>query len=192
LPVCLRQRLLGILYELGGFMNLLLAITICAGVDLYFLKDSPDLLVRFLPEIQTEKVTLYYNFSDTGWGSMPVEKRGQFFDAILRTPDTLNILGIYFMYDNEDIDDNNGELYYYEVKIFPRMLMSCSIAEFEKMVDQAKKKIMSSTHVDEAITLLDYVDRVLTLMPVIKDSPNELKRNTLRIEVEELRSRIGK
>lgn len=173
-------------------MNLLLAITICAGVDLYFLKDSPDLLVRFLPEIQTEKVTLYYNFSDTGWGSMPVEKRGQFFDAILRTPDTLNILGIYFMYDNEDIDDNNGELYYYEVKIFPRMLMSCSIAEFEKMVDQAKKKIMSSTHVDEAITLLDYVDRVLTLMPVIKDSPNELKRNTLRIEVEELRSRIGK
>ncbi|TET59965.1 MAG: hypothetical protein E3J47_07670 [Candidatus Stahlbacteria bacterium] len=173
-------------------MNLLLAITICAGVDLYFLKDSPDLLVRFLPEIQTERVTLYYNFSDTGWGLMPVEKRGQFFDAILRTPDTLNILGIYFMYDNEDIDDNNGELYYYEVKIFPRMLMSCSIAEFEKMVDQAKKKIMSSTHIDEAITLLNYVDRVLTLMPVIKDSPNELKRNTLRIEVEELRSRIGK
>ncbi|MBA7515129.1 hypothetical protein ES705_07167 [subsurface metagenome] len=173
-------------------MNLLLAITICAGVDLYFLKDSPNVLVRILPEIRTEQVTLYYNFSDTGWGSTLVEKTGKFFDTILETPDTLNILGIYFVYDNEDIDDNNGELYYYEIKIFPRMLMPFSVADLGLMIGQAKKKIMSSTHIDEAITLLNYVDHVLTLMPVIKDSPNELKRNTLRIEIEELRSRIGK
>jgi hypothetical protein len=173
-------------------MNLLLAITICAGVDLYFLKDSPNLLVRILPEIQTEQVTLYYNFSDAGWDSTLVEKTGKFFDTILETPDTLNILGFYFVYDNEDIDDNNGELYYYEIKIFPRMLMPFSIADLGLMIGQAKKKIVSSTHIDEAITLLNYVDHVLTLMPVIKDSPNELKRNTLRIEIEELRSRIRK
>lgn len=171
-------------------MNLLLAITICASVDLYFLKDSPDLLVRVLPEAQIEQLTLYYSFSGTDWDSMVVQKEGRVFNVILRSPDTLNVIGIYCVYDNGYIDDNNGKTYLYELKIFPRMLMPFSMADLEVMIEQARKKIISGIHVDEAITLLDYVDHRLTVVPVIKNSPNELKRETLRVEVNQLRSQI--
>ncbi len=171
-------------------MNLLLALTIFAGVDLYFLKDSPDLLVRVIPEVETEQLTLYYSFSGTDWDSMLADRKGRFFEAVLRSPDTLNVIGIYCIYDNGDIDDNDGALYLYELKIFPRMLMPFSLADLEIMIGQARNKIVSNIHIDEAITLLDYADAMLTVVPVIKNSPNELKRNMLRIEVNKLRNQI--
>jgi len=173
-------------------MNLILAITICAGLDLYFLKDSPDLLVRITPEVQTEKVTLYYSFSDTNWDSMVVEQQGQFFDAIVRSPDTLNLIGIYYVYDNGDVEDNNGLLYLYEIKIFPKMLMPFAMSDLEVVIEQAKKKILSGVHVDEAVMLLDYVDNILAVVPIIKDGDTELKRNLLRSEADKLRELIGK
>ncbi len=170
-------------------MNLLMAIAIFCSVDLYFLKDSPDLLVRVLPETQTERLTLYYSFSGTDWDSTTVEKVGTFFDAVLRSPDMPSIVGIYYSYDNY-VDDNNGELYLYELKIFPRMLMPFSLTDLEVIIAQARKKIMARIHTDEAITLLDYADHMLSVVPTLENSPNELKKNMLRIEVNKLRGQI--
>lgn len=170
-------------------MNLLVAIAIFCSVDVYFLKDSPDLLVRVVPEVQTESVTIYYSFWGTQWDSTRVEKQGRFFDAVLRAPDMPRIVGIYCVYDDY-VDDNNGDLYLYELKIFPRMLMPFSLADLKTIVGQARKKILARIHIDEAITLLDYADNMLAAVPYVKNSPNELSRNTLEIEVHKLRGQI--
>jgi len=170
-------------------MNLLLAIAIFAGVDVYFLKDSPDLLVRVLPEIQIEQLTLYYSFSDQDWDSTVIEKEGRFFDAVLQSPDMPSIVGIYSVYDDY-VDDNSGNLYLYELKLFPKMLMPFSLTDLETIIIQARKKIMARIHIDEAITLLDYADHMLSVVPYIKNSPNELRKNTLQIEVNKLRGQI--
>lgn len=170
-------------------MNLLLAIAIFAGVDVYFLKDSPDLLVRVLPEIQTEQLTLHYSFSGQDWDSTVIEKEGRFFDAVLRSPDMPSIVGIYYVFDDY-VDDNNGSLYLYELKLHPKMLMPFSLIDLETIIAQARKKIMAHIHTDEAITLLDYADHMLSVVPYIKNSPNELRKNTLQIEVNKLRGQI--
>lgn len=170
-------------------MNLLMTIAIFCSVDVYFLKDSPDLLVRVLPEVQTEQLTLYYSFSGTDWNSKVVEKEGRFFDAVLQSPDMPSIVGIYCVYDGY-VDDNNGSLYLYELKLHPKMLMPFSLIDLEIIVTQARKKIMARIHTDEAITLLDYADHMLSVVPYIKNSPNELRKNTLQIEVNKLRGQI--
>jgi len=173
-------------------MNLILAIIIFTGLDLYFLKDSPDLLVRVVPEDQVEQLTLYYSFSGSDWDSMVIKKEGRFFDTGLVSPETLRVVGLYCIYDNGKVDDNDGALYLYEVKKFPRMLMPFSIADLEIMLKQARKKIVSGTHIDEAITLLDYIDEMLGVLPVIENSPQETQRNILQLEVNSLREQIGR
>jgi len=170
-------------------MNLLLAIAIFAGVDVYFLKDSPDLLVRVLPEAQTEQLTLYYSFSGQDWDSTVIEKEGRFFDAVLQSPGMPSIVGIYCVYDDY-VDDNKGSFYLYELKLFPKMLMPFSLTDLETIIAQARKKIIARIHTDEAITLLDYADHMLSVVPYIKNSPNELRKNTLQIEVNKLRGQI--
>lgn len=173
-------------------MNLILTMMFFASVNLYFLKDSPDLLVRVMPTVQTEQLILYYSFSGTDWDSVAAEKKGEFYDVILKSPDTVHIIGIYCIYDDGAIDDNNGNLYLYELRKNPRMLMPLSLADLEVMIGQARKKIVSRVHVDEAIILLDYVDKMLALLPIVIGSPNELKRNLLRTQVSELIDRIAR
>lgn len=172
-------------------MNLLLTIMIFTGVDVYFLKDSPDLLMRVIPNVQTQQITLYYSFANTNWDSTVVKKETQFFDAILRTPDDPRVVGIYCVYDGY-VDDNKGEPYLYELKIFPRMLMPFAISDIEKVVAQARKKINANIHIDEAITLLEYVSNILNILPVIKNSDNELKKNILQSEVSKLKMQVGR
>ncbi len=173
-------------------MNLLLAIAIFCGVDVYFLKDSPDLLVRFIPEHQIEQLTLHYSFEGSLWGSKVVRKEGQFFDAVIRTPLDARIVGIYAVYVDGTVDDDEGQPYLYELSIYPRMLMPFFLSDLEVVVAQARKKIATNTHVDEAIALLDYVDGILRVLPVIADSQGESKKNILRVEVKRLKAQIGR
>jgi hypothetical protein len=173
-------------------MNILLALALVSGLDVYFLKDSPNLVVRIFPDIKTEYITIYYSFSGTNWDSTVVEEQGQFFDAVLKSPDTVNVVGVYFMYDNDKVDDNNGALYLYEINIFPRLLMPFSIDDLETMIAQARKKIVSRVHVDEGITLLDYIERMLKVIPVIEGSSNQVKRDILSVDVKELRDQVAK
>ncbi|OPX17847.1 hypothetical protein BXT86_04255 [candidate division WOR-3 bacterium 4484_100] len=167
-------------------MNLLLIISIFCGVDLYFLKDSPNLLVRILPKLETKEVVLYYSFYDTTWDSIPVEPKGKFFDAVLTPKDTLNILGLYFRCDSI-FDDNQGELYLYEIRLFPKMILPFTFTDLEKMIGQATNKIVSGQHKDEGITLLEYVSRVLKIMPVMKNSEGDLKKRVLEMKIEKLK-----
>lgn len=173
-------------------MNLLMAVMIFCGVDVYFLKDSPDLLVRLTPESQIEHLTLHYCFEGSLWGSRVVKKEGQFFDAIIKTPLDARIVGIYAIYDDGTIDDNRGQFYLYELSIYPRMLMPFSVSDLEVVIAQARKKIITNTHVDEAIALLDYVNEILRVLPVIADSPGESKKNILQAEVDKLKTQVGR
>jgi len=173
-------------------MNCLLAIVLICGLDVYFLKDSPDLLVRVVPENQIERLTLHYSFSGTLWGSKTVDREGAFFDAILKTPLDARIVGLYAVYDDGIVDNKEGQPYLYELSIYPRMLIPFSVSDLEVMIAQARKKIVTNTHVDEAIALLDYVGGLLRDLPVIAGSPGEAKRNVLQEEVNELRSRVGR
>ena len=172
-------------------MNLLMAIVLFTGLDLYFLKDSPDLLIRVFPEIQTEQITIYYSFSGANWHSIETRKVGKFFDAIITPAEGLDIVGFYFIYDKGEIDDNDDKLYLYEVKKSPRMIMPISFSDLEIILSQARGKIDSNEHIDEAIQLLDYVGNTLIFIPIIKDGPSELKKNELQTEVENLRKQIG-
>ena len=171
-------------------MNLLLALTIFTGMDLYFLKDSNDLLVRILPKVQTEQITLYYSFSGTDWNSKVLEKRGQFFDAVITPPANLMIVGLYATY-NGKTDNNEGALYLYEVKNYPRMIMPFSISVLDVILEQVRKKIkMTGRFYDEGVTLLYYVDNMVKFLPVVENTPNEIKRDMLKIDVQKLKEQI--
>jgi hypothetical protein len=172
-------------------MGILLALTIFAGMDLYFLKDSSDFLVRIIPETETEQINLYYSFSGSYWDSVSVKRRGQFFDAVITPPAHFDIVGCYAVDDSGNVDDNDGGLYLYEVKMSPRMIMPISLADLETMLNRARQKITANTDVDEAIQLLDYVENTLVFIPFIRGAPSELKRNTLYIEVNNLRKQLS-
>lgn len=172
-------------------MNLFMAMVVFCGLDVYFLKDSPDLLVRIIPEQGVEQVTLKYSFSGDMWGEMIVEKQGQFHDAKIRTPLDARIVGLYMVYDGT-VDDNNGNLYLYELSIHPRMLMPFSTADLQVVIAQADKKISTKTHVDEAVMLLDYVDGILNVLPYVPGSPGETRKNMLQEEVNRLKALVGR
>jgi hypothetical protein len=173
-------------------MNLVLALTIFCGIDVYFLKDSPDLLVRVIPEHQIEQLTLHYCFEGTLWGSRVVKQEGQFFDAVIKTPLDARMVGLYAVYSDGKIDDDQGKPCLYELSIYPRMLMPFKISDLEVVIAQARKKIVTDTHVDEAIALLDYVDSILKVLPVIADSQGESKKRILQVEVARLREQVGR
>lgn len=172
-------------------MNILLVLVLFGGMELYFLQDSSDLLARVIPHVQTEQVRLHYSFSGMQWDSTIVSERGRFFDAVITPPTIMNIIGLYAVYDNGEVDDNAGNLYLYEVRYSPRMIMPISITDLGIMFNQAKQKIITNTHVDEAITLLDYIEDTLIFLPFIKNSPSELQKNLLLVEVKNLRKQIG-
>jgi len=173
-------------------MNLVLALVMFCGLDVYFLKDSPDLLIRIVPENEVGQLTLYYGFSDTLWGSQVVQKQGRFFDATIKTPLDARIVGLYVVYEDGKLDDKDGQPYMYELSIYPRMLMPFSVADLEVVIAQAEKKIVSKTHVDEAIMLLDYVGGILGVLPVVPESPGEARKNTLQAEVDRLKVLVGR
>jgi len=173
-------------------MNLFMAMVVFCGLDVYFLKDSPDLLVRVVPEQGIEQLTLKYSFSGDVWGEMVVQRQGQFFDAKIRTPLDARIVGLYVVSEDGMVDDKDGNLYLYELSIYPRMLMPFSVADLEVVIAQADRKINSKTHVDEAITLLDYVGGILSVLPYVPDSPGETRKNMLQEEVDRLKVLVGR
>jgi hypothetical protein len=79
----------------------------------------------------------------------------------------------------------------YELSIYPRMLMPFSIEDLEVIIAQARRKIATNTHVDEAIALLDYVDGLLKNLPVVPDSPGQAKKAIIQTEVDKLRAQVG-
>ncbi len=175
-------------------MNTVLIFAIISGVNLCYVKDSPDLLVRITSEIQVENLILYYSFSGVDWDSVVVGRKGGLFETQLKSPDIqlIKVIGFYFTYMNGETDDNNGGLYLYELSIYPRILMPFSLKDFEVVIKQARKKIVSHTHVSEAVRLLDYVGDILQVVPYIKDAQSESERNRLLIEVEDLKSKISR
>lgn len=173
-------------------MNLLMAGLVFCGLDVYFVKDSPDLLVRIIPRQQVEQVTLKYSFSGEVWGSTAVERMGQFFEATLQTPPDARIVGLFAIYDDGTVDDKDGQPFLYEVSTSPRMLMPFSIADLEVVIGQADSKITRRTHVDEAIMLLDYAAGILNVLPVVPDSPAAARKATLQAEVARLRQAVGR
>lgn len=173
-------------------MNLLMAGLVFCGLDVYFVKDSPDLLVRIIPRQQVEQVTLKYSFSGEVWGSTAVERMGQFFEATLQTPPDARIVGLFAIYDDGTVDDKEGQPFLYEVSTSPRMLMPFSIADLEVVIGQADSKITRRTHVDEAIMLLDYAAGILNALPVVPDSPAAARKATLQAEVVRLRQAVGR
>jgi len=173
-------------------MNLLLAILLTCGLDVYFLKDSPDLLVRVVPQYPVERLTLHYSYSTTLWGSMVLEQKGAFFDAVTKTPLDARVFAVYAVYDDGTVDNDKGQPYMYELSIYPRMLVPFAISDLEVVVAQARRKIATNTHVDEAIALLEYLDGILKDLPVISGSPGEAQKDLLKTEVDRLRLQVGR
>ncbi len=173
-------------------MNLFLTPLLISVVNLYFLKDSPNLLVRFSPLQGAGQPLVYYSFSDTKWDSSTTQATANLYEAVLTTPESLNIVAIYIKYPDGRVDNNNGLLYYYELKKSPRMLLPFSIDDLEKMLRQARKKINQGKHIDEALSLLDYVSRMLKILPYIKDSELEIKKQIIEGEVKELYNLLAK
>jgi hypothetical protein len=174
-------------------MNTLLILTLITGVDLYFVKDSPDIIVRITSQVQSEHLTLFYSFSQTDWDSVVVPCKGNLFETRLKSPgiESLKVIGLYFIYADGAKDDNNNALYLYELSIYPRLLMPFSLKDFDVMVEQARKKIVSKTHVSEAVRLLDYMADILPVVPYIKGTESEIERNRLLNEVTDLKTQIG-
>ncbi len=171
-------------------MNLLV-IPLIAQLNLYFLKDSPNLLVRIKPEIPAQQIILYYSFGNEKWDSVIARSYTTHFDAVVAAPDTINAVGFYFLSDG-NLNNNKGNLYLFEVKKSPRMILPLSIEYLETMLKQARKKITSQTHMDEGITLVEYVDKILKTIPYLKGSELDLKRHLLMSEVNELRTLTGR
>jgi hypothetical protein len=175
-------------------MNILLAVSLFTSVNVYFLKNSQDLLVRVIPPQGVYEIVLYYSFSGEDWHSRTVQSyEGMNFDAAVTPPESLSMIGVYYTYDVNTVintDDNKGMLYLYEVKRSPRMLMPFSMDIIEPLLKQARKKINAQKHVDEAIALLDYVDGLLRVLPFKKGSDLEIKKQILEAEAKELRQLV--
>ena len=72
------------------------------------------------------------------------------------------------------------------------MLLPFSVVDLETVLKQARKKIVSHSHVDEAIILLDYLEGMLKVMPFIKGSDAEFRKNTMLSEIAELKGTLNK
>ncbi len=166
-------------------MSLLLLII--GQLSLYFLKNSPDLLVRIKPEIPTQEVILYYNFGNTKWDSTSARSYITYFDAIIPLPETSDVAGFYFLTDGR-VNNNKGELFLFEIKKSPRSILPLSLDYLDLMLQQARKKVINRIYIDEAIALIDYVERTLKMVPYLKGSEGELKINLLKNEINELKS----
>ena len=175
-------------------MNTILLLALLMNPNLYFVKDSPDILVRITSSRSDQYLTLYYSFARTEWDSVRLERKGQIFETRLKSPDIelLKVIGIYFVYGDGTKDDNNGAFYLYELSIYPRLIMPFKLEDFNVMIEQARKKIATKTHVSEAIRLLDYMSNLLPVVPYIKGTTSEAEKDRLLIEVEDLRRRIGR
>lgn len=169
----------------------LITIIMVANLKLYFLKDSPHLLVRISPEKSANSLTLYYSFGGTKWDSTDAHFVTTHFDAVIVPPETISIVGFYYKY-NGQIDDNNGAFYIFEVKKSPRMIMPLSLNYLETILKQARKKIISRMYLDEAITIIDYVEKTLNNITYKKGSEQELKINVLLSEAAELREMVAR
>lgn len=167
-------------------MNGLITIILLAQLNLFFLKDSPDLLVRISPEDNPNNLVVYYSFGKTKWDSIEAHFLGNHFDAVINPPETVRVAGFYYKY-NGTINDNKGGLYLFEVKQSPRMILPFSFNYLETVLKQARKKVMGKTHIDEVITIIDYVDKTLNTIPYKNGSEQELKINILLNEVKELK-----
>ncbi|MGB9720795.1 MAG: hypothetical protein ACPL28_04860 [bacterium] len=172
-------------------MNWVLLLALTVNLNLYFLKDSPNLLVRIVPAQNVDRVVLYYSFSTEKWDSVDTQSFTTHFDAVIVPPETTTIVGFYFKC-NDQIDDNKGLFYLYEVKRSPRMILPFSLDYLETILKQARKKILSQTHIDEAITLIDYAEKTLKVLPYKKGGEQEIKFNLLSSEVNELKVLVGK
>jgi len=176
-------------------MNILLAVSLFTSVNMYFLKNSQDLLVRVIPPQGVYEIVLYYSFSGDDWHSRTLQSNeGMNFDAAITPPESLSMVGVYYTYYDANsvavTDDNKGMLYLYEIKKSPRMLMPFSMDIIEPLLKQARKKITAQKHVDEAIALLDYVDAILKVLPFKKGSELEIKKPILEAEANELRQLV--
>lgn len=167
----------------------LITIIMVANLKLYFLKDSSDLLVRISPEKSANSLILYYSFGGTKWDSIEAHFVGTHFDAVITPPETISVAGFYYKY-NGNIDDNKGELYLFEVNKSPRMILPLSFNYLATVLKQARKKAMSKTHIDEAITIINYVEKTLNIIPYKNGSEQELKINILLNEVIELKELV--
>jgi len=169
-------------------MNLLL-ISLITQLNLYFLKDSPNLLVRIKVENYVQQIILYYSFGDAKWDSVIAQSYTTHFDAVIAAPDTINAIGFYFLSDGK-LNNNNGNLYLFEVKKSPRMILPLSIDYLETMLTQARKKIKSQIHTDEGIALLEYLEKTLKMIPYLKGSELDTRINLLMSEVKELKALV--
>ncbi len=171
-------------------MNLIL-ISLITQINLYFLKDSPNLLIRIKPESPAQQVIIYYNFGSEKWDSVIAQSYVTHFSAVIPAPDTVNTVGFYFLYDGK-LNNNNGNLYLFEVRKSPRMILPLSLEYLETMLKQARRKITSQTYIDEGITLVEYVGKTLKTIPHLKGSEMEIKINLLMSEVNELKALGGR
>jgi hypothetical protein len=171
-------------------MNVLIAVALFTGMDLFFVKDSPNLMARVLPETPTQQITLYYSFQADNWDTMNLRDFGVYADAVIVPPESLRVVGLYAAYGNT-VDDNQHKLYLYEVKRSPKMLMPFTLADLQAMLKQAKKKIISGTHADEGVALLDYILELAPYIPFIKGSAMDADRLMLQSEAAELKVQAG-
>ena len=171
-------------------MNILLTIAMFSGMNLFFLKGSPNLLVRITPATPTQQVTLFYSFRGADWDTTNLVDIGQTVDAVITAPESLRVIGLYAVYGNT-VDDNKKNLYLYEVKRSPKMLMPFSLSDLEAMLKQAKKKIISGVHADEGVALLDYILEIAPFVPYIKGSEMEAHKLLIQSEAAELKVQAG-
>lgn len=170
-------------------MNLILSVILTSGVNLFFLKDSPDLLARIVPPVPSASVILNYSFAGDNWRACTLQSTTGVFDAVIAPPESIGIIGMYYSFDAGN-DDNKGMLFIYEVKKSPRMMMPFTVDDLSRVTAQARKKITGRQHVDEAEALLDYAEKMLKMLPYRKGSDLELKKQLLESEVNELRGQI--
>lgn len=172
-------------------MSGLIPIILLANLNLFFLKDSPNLLVKISAQENVNNLTLYYSFNRTDWDSIDVQFFTTHFAAVIVPPETISIVGLYYK-SNGKIDDNNGALYLFEVKNNPRMILPFSLDYIETILKQARKKIISNTYIDEAITIIDYAEKIISILPYKKGSEQEMKINILLNEINELKVLVAK
>lgn len=172
-------------------MHTLLILLLITRIDLFFMKDTTNVLLWVTPDDQQNAYVVCYNCNGTRWDSVTADAGSSSSLTIVPPADAV-VIGAYIRYAQGTTEPPDGEPRLYEVKRHPRMLMPLSLGDLEKILTQARAKVARGKHVDEAVILLDYLLGIVPRIPTIPGSTHAARLLILEQGIAELRAQLGR
>ena len=148
-------------------MLLLLLLPVANVPSVYFHSRARGLVIRY--PCTENSVAIYYSFDGAPWQGFWMTHKEEFHETCLPIPDHPVVLGLLFKVGDR-IDDNQNDLYLYELRWRPRSILKIDLLTLERMFLTAQAKMREPDYQDEAYNILDYLKNILSRLPRYRGS----------------------